>query len=204
MSEATVRKYDRRKRYLINRKFQLNFIAIFIGLIIIGSIFSLFLVYYLSSDTITATVENFHPTFQKTSQVLLPAFIYTNLITISVISLAAFIIILYKSHKIAGPIYRFEKDLAEIDKGNLSLNFSLRKNDQFKRTYRDLEKLAKSLEIRMKSLTDRTEHISMELNKLRSSLQGVEDSGVVRSLSVIDEEVRELKKILSHYNETVA
>lgn len=200
MSETKTRKHDRRKRYLVNRKLQLHLISIVVGSIIAGSIFSLFFLYYLVNNTITATVDNFHPSLQKTSQAILPAFMYTNLITVTVISIAAFIIILYKSHKIAGPITRFEKDLAEIDKGNLKLNFRLRKHDHFKNAYQNLEKVANGLQLRIESLVDRTERIRGELNKLQASLQGMEDAEVVRCLDVLDKEVRELKNILSYYN----
>lgn len=37
---------------------------------------------------------------------------------------------IYLSHKIAGPLYRFQLGLAELDKGNLTIRITLRKGDE--------------------------------------------------------------------------
>lgn len=48
------------------------------------------------------------------------------------------VISIFVTHKIAGPVYRFKKDIAEICTGNLDITFRLRKRD-------DLKDLAESL-----------------------------------------------------------
>jgi len=41
-----------------------------------------------------------------------------------------FLLALISSHKIAGPIYRIEKDMSEIARGNLALRIKLRRGDE--------------------------------------------------------------------------
>ena len=55
----------------------------------------------------------------------------TNVITLVVIAFATVVVVLFISHKIAGPLFRFEQDLKEIGRGNLKKKVRLRKKDQF-------------------------------------------------------------------------
>jgi methyl-accepting chemotaxis protein len=48
------------------------------------------------------------------------------------------VVSIFVTHKIAGPVYRFKKDLSEVCAGNLDISFKLRRRD-------DLKDLAESL-----------------------------------------------------------
>ncbi|MDP2167017.1 MAG: methyl-accepting chemotaxis protein [Thermodesulfovibrionales bacterium] len=47
--------------------------------------------------------------------------------------------------KVAGPVYRLKKDIDSIGAGNLNLKVMLRKNDEFKDTAAELDRMAASL-----------------------------------------------------------
>lgn len=49
------------------------------------------------------------------------------------------------SHRIAGPMYRFEKSAAAIRNGDLRVNFNIRKTDEMKDIAKDLEEMVESL-----------------------------------------------------------
>lgn len=122
----------KRKQHFIKKKFQFNFILKFCVLIIVGSAISTGLLYYFSKDTLTSSYHGSRLVVTTTASAILPGVIYTNLITLILISIAAIVVTLYISHKIAGPLYRFEIDLKEIATGNLTKKIFLREADQAK------------------------------------------------------------------------
>jgi len=52
---------------------------------------------------------------------------------------------IFLSHKVAGPMYRFEQSAKAVKEGNLRVHFSVRKNDEMKKTASMLEEMAESL-----------------------------------------------------------
>ncbi|MFQ5484912.1 MAG: hypothetical protein ACE5DO_06225, partial [Desulfobacterales bacterium] len=91
---------------------------------------------------------------ENTAFAILPAVLWTNAITLVLISLAAVVIILLISHKIAGPMFRFEKDLLEIGEGNLVKRVSLRKKDQFTDLSDSLNRMTESLQRKVAAVGD--------------------------------------------------
>jgi len=65
-----------------------------------------------------------------TSQAIMPSVIYTNIITTGITLIIAILVTLLVSHKIAGPMFRFEKDLERVARGDLKFKFHLRDGDQ--------------------------------------------------------------------------
>jgi len=121
----------RRRTYFIKKEYQFKFILKFCLIVLAGSVLSTGILFFLSRDTLTSSFENSRLTVQSTALAIMPAAIVTNLITLIVISMAAIVVLLFISHKIAGPIYRFEKELGEIAQGDLTKRITLRRKDQF-------------------------------------------------------------------------
>ena len=120
----------KRHQFFIKKEFQLNFIWKFCLLILAGGTLSTGLILYFSSGTLTSMFQQSRMVITDTAFTILPVVIYTNLITIVLISLATIFVTLFVSHKIAGPIFRFEKDIKTIANGDLTLTIYLRDGDQ--------------------------------------------------------------------------
>ncbi|HUV50170.1 MAG TPA: methyl-accepting chemotaxis protein [Anaerolineae bacterium] len=120
----------KRKNYFIKRDFQSKFILKFCLILLIGTILSTGLLFLFSQGTLTSSFEQSRLVIKNTSLAILPSLIYTNLITLGLITLATIVVTLFVSHKIAGPLLRFEKELKEIEKGDLTKSIKLRKKDQ--------------------------------------------------------------------------
>ncbi len=120
----------KRRIHYIKKEFQRNFILKFCGIIALGSVVSTALIYWISKDSLTTTVSGARLIVKSTGEVMLPAIITTNLITLALITLAAVFVTLYISHKIAGPLFRFEKDIEMVGEGDLTVTFRLRAHDQ--------------------------------------------------------------------------
>ncbi len=123
---------DRRKNYFINRKFQAGFIIKFCVLVIMGTAISGGVVYWMSRSTVTSTFENSRLVIKSTADFILPSVLLSSAFVVIAIGIAAIAITLFTSHRIAGPLYRIEKDLEELARGNLNVHFNLRKNDEIK------------------------------------------------------------------------
>lgn len=124
------RKSGVRKQYFIKRGFQYNFIFKFCCVVIIGSLLSTLILFYISQDTLTSSFHNSRLVVRSTAETILPAVAATNLITLCLVTFATFFVTMFVSHKIAGPLYRLEVGMASISKGNLTERINFRKKDQ--------------------------------------------------------------------------
>lgn len=140
----TQRPYKRR-RFFIKKEYQTYFILKFVLLVLAGGVLSTLLLLFLSHGTLTSTFHNSRLLVQKTALAILPSVILTNLVVLIIVGLATVFVVLYISHKIAGPLFRFEKDLNCIAEGDLRLRIRLREKDQFKDLAESLNRMTRGL-----------------------------------------------------------
>ncbi|MBN1353600.1 MAG: HAMP domain-containing protein [Candidatus Omnitrophica bacterium] len=173
---------NKRKNYFIKKKFQRDFIIKFCSLVILGSAISGSIIYLMSMSAVTTTFENLRLVIKSTADYILPAVLLSSAVVIILIGFAAIIVTLFTSHRIAGPLYRLEKDIDEIASGNLRKKVNLRKTDE-------LKALAASLN----GMT----------GKLRSDIEGVKN--IVSEIEYgvgspdLKEKIEKLKSILSNF-----
>ncbi|PIP37593.1 MAG: hypothetical protein COS92_08005 [Desulfobacterales bacterium CG07_land_8_20_14_0_80_52_14] len=121
----------KRRNVFIKKSYQFYFILKFCLIILLGGVISTALVIFLSRGTVTTSFENGRLMVKNTVMAILPTVILTNAVTVAIVLVIAVLTVLYISHKIAGPMFRFEKELGAIAQGNLTIQISLRKKDQF-------------------------------------------------------------------------
>lgn len=139
----------RRRRYIIKKALQFRYIGIIFVLALLASIVTGYTVFATGWTILGEKLANVYPQGR-----LIYIFRTVNLILIRnllLISPLIFIMGLLFSHKIAGPVYRIEKTIDEIAKGNLALKIKLRKGDE-------LRDLADIINIMIGNLN---EHISL-------------------------------------------
>ncbi len=105
----------------------------------------------------------------------MPAVLYTNLFNFVVVGLATVFVTLYISHKIAGPLYRFETDLKMIAEGDLKHRIRLREGDQ-------LKDLADSLNLFISTLEKRFEGAQQIIEDMLEYAEEREDIDAVKKL----------------------
>jgi len=155
-SEAHV---QRRTHYLVNKDFQLNFILKFCSIFLVGVVISTGLIYYFTNGTLTSSFQQSKLVIKSTAQSILPSVIYTNLITLALISSASILVTLFVSHKIVGPLIRFQKEVLEIGEGNLTKRISLRRKDQIEELKNSLNQMTESLHIKVLTIEKRMERL---------------------------------------------
>ena len=160
----------KRKHYFIKKTFQATFILKFCLIILLGAVISTFLLLMLSQNTLTSSFHQSQLTIKNTATAILPSVILTNLITLGLISLAAIVIILFISHKIAGPMFRLENDVKEIGKGNLTKRIRLREKDQITELAEEINRMTDSYHKKIIDINTRVENI-LELTPKQNASQ---------------------------------
>lgn len=146
----------RRKIRIVKMEFQKNFILKFCVIIIFSALTIAAIVYTLSIPSATTVFENSRLAIKSTADFILPLLILSSLVAIVVAGSITIIITLFISHRIAGPLYRLENDIAEINRGNLGVEIHVRQKDEF-------QNLAKSLNQMLKTIRDTVVEANKEL-----------------------------------------
>ncbi len=108
--------------------------------------------------------DTLHSALKSVNRALLPKMI----ILVAIIFVGG----IFVSHRIAGPMYHFEKSARAIRDGDLSVNFNVRKTDEMKDAALSLEEMVESLRKDMKevkALADngKTDQIKTILSKYK-------------------------------------
>ena len=139
---------ERRKNYFIDKAFQVQFILKFCILVIAASAISGGALYLLSRDTVTTAFIDSRLSIVTTADYILPSVIASSVVAIILVSIATFFVVMYLSHRIAGPVYNIKKTLKEVIRGDYKLRINLRKKDELKDLAKSINSVIAELEKR--------------------------------------------------------
>jgi methyl-accepting chemotaxis protein len=145
--------FKRRQTY-IKKDFQTRFIVKFVLILVAGGLLSVGLTFLNTQDSLTAVYANSRLTIQNTSLAIMPSVVFTTLITTLALGVVVIVVTLLVSHKIAGPMFRFEKDINRIAQGDLESRIHIRKGDQFQEMAMALNRMVESIAGRLKTVRD--------------------------------------------------
>jgi methyl-accepting chemotaxis protein len=120
----------KRRRIFINKTFQGRFILGAFAVILLSGLCSALLIYAITGGDLQAQSLSAHANIVNAGERLGMSIMIGNLVSILVAGAVAVVSVLYASHKIAGPLYRFETLCKEIGNGNLDGVTRLRDKDQ--------------------------------------------------------------------------
>ncbi|MFC1857031.1 hypothetical protein ACFL9U_03275 [Thermodesulfobacteriota bacterium] len=164
-----------KRQVYVKKKYQAKFILKFCLLILAGSVLSTGLLFVFSLSTVTSSFDGSRLVVRSTASAILPAILLTNLITLIIILIATIFVVLYISHKIAGPMLRFEKELTLIGKGDLTARVNLREGDQFEDVGKKLGILAANLRSKLRAIRKETEEIIASTSQQDAKERTMED-----------------------------
>lgn len=164
MGEGVKNTGIKRRQYYINKGFQTRFILRFFLILVLGGVVTVGLTLVNTQDTLTSTYVDSKLVIQSTSLAIMPSVIFTVLITTGILCVVAVLVTLLASHKIAGPIYRFEKDIAQVAEGNLRHRIRIRKNDQFQELAVSLNRMIDGLSLRISAVKDEAEALGTQID----------------------------------------
>jgi len=122
----------RRRNYFIRKDFQGKFVLRFFLAILIGAIVFTTILSIFSAHTMTLTYEDSSLRLDRTPKALFLYMVRAYGVYILVLGVVISVISMFLSHRIAGPLFRFERSIEEITRGNLAFCIILRKKDEGK------------------------------------------------------------------------
>ena len=191
----------RRRNYFINKKFQTDFSIKFLVIIVIEAVLAVGLFLYLSKGTLTTGYIGSELKITRTYDFFLPMLLLSNIIIVGVTGIIGIVVLVFMSHRIAGPMFRFERVLDGINKGELTHRFKLREGDQFKELEERINQLTDTLDGKAGDLQSRI----TEISKLFSGLQipaapaGHADKDFERLLQDISKKLTELQEAANYF-----
>ena len=152
-----------RRSVFIKKAFQGRFIASVLLMIILFGLCSAGLIYWLISGDLQSQSQSAHINIANAWERLGLSILIGNIVAAVVAGLSAIIVVLYISHKIAGPLYRFETLCRQIGEGNLDGVTHVRENDQ-------LQELAVAFTEMVEQLRQRRDQQQVLLTELHIQL----------------------------------
>lgn len=138
-------------------------------LVIIGVSGMTAIFYYFTQKSLGEVYGEAFFTMYKVKMTLFPIIFASgqSLFILCAVTLAIAIIALFYSHKIAGPIYRLEKDLRSIGAGDLTIQTYFRTKDQIKQLAEDINELTRSLNHRVRAIGEGVSGLKGHEDRLR-------------------------------------
>lgn len=191
----------RRRNYFIKKKFQVDFTIKFLIIILIEVLLAIGFFIYMSRGTLTTGFIGSDFRIARTSEFFLPTLFLSSLIILAITGVIGIAVMIVMSHRIAGPLHRFENVLAEIGRGNLTYRFKLRDKDQ-------LSELADSIAGLTVSMDNKISDAKLKINELSVLHAGIRsvlsenpstDKELNRRLSVVSEKIEELEEAVNYF-----
>ncbi|MFQ5586263.1 MAG: hypothetical protein ACE5GF_05505 [Thermodesulfobacteriota bacterium] len=190
-----------RRNIFIKRRFQADFSVKFLVLILIESLLAIGLFVYLSRDTITTGYSGSELIISRTRDFFLPTLLLSNLVVVGITAVVGVVVFLLASHKLAGPLYRFEKTLDNMGSGDLTHRFSLRQKDQMKSLADKINELNMKMERNMLEIQKNVDEVKGHFSAIQSALssESYDRKDLEGILGEASKKLRELEKFAKFF-----
>lgn len=196
-----MKRYKRRNIF-IKKDFQGKLILGYFLFVVGGCIFFLVLLGIFSADSLTISYQNHDLLFEQTPYTLIKNAISSYWLFIVIGSTLLIVLAMLITHRIAGPIYRFEKTLDQMLSKNISNTIQLRPKDEGKALAEKINLFNTNLSKNFKNLQAHSKALEELLNdatktsSLISDMKTEELQGLLRSMQ---EKNRQITSICSSY-----
>lgn len=191
MTDMPARPRFKRKQYLVSAKFQLKYAGIIVVFMFLTAFFCSYVIYYTSVISLGEKLASVYPQGQLVNIVN-----KVNLkILISMVLMSPLVIVggILLSHKIAGPIFRMERFLGSMAKGDFGSRLTLRKGDEMVNLADGINGVCESVKKSIATEKELLNRIASDVGVLRSK---TEDTVIVDRL---ENEIMDLLKEIGRY-----
>lgn len=183
----------KRKILLINREFQVGFMARLAALVALGGLLSSIGLYLLAARELEAYSYRSHKFTPETREALLLEIAAVNGLAVVLVAAAGAWLALHSLHRVAGPMWRFERVVRSIAEGNLDVRTSLRQADELQDFAAALGHMTESLTTRIRRLREIHRQMHMLEGELRTSAERAP------ALDALQEQIAEAERMLSQF-----
>lgn len=177
----------KRRNYFIKKDLQGKHVFTYFAFVIIGSILFSVIFSLFAANTLTISYDNYDLKLGATPLILFEKILTAEWLFILLGGILIVIASLFLSHRVAGPIFVFERTLDSMTKGDISKTIHLRKKDEGKELavkinsfnivlsshIGEMRKLADEMETSLAQLQE--ESSSDQINNLLSSTKQLRD-----------------------------
>jgi methyl-accepting chemotaxis protein len=190
----------RRRNFFIKKDLQGKYIFAFFLFVVGGSIIFTLILSMLSANTLTITYNDYDLQIGQTPFMLLREILSAHWIFILTAGIAVVIVAIFITHRFAGPMFRFEKSVEEMLKGNFAFQIHLRKKDEGKELAEKLNQLIDMISSRVNEMRGLNDKIGDCLAKAgQSNDQTKEHTGTPDSVREARALNQKLVEILSQF-----
>jgi methyl-accepting chemotaxis protein len=151
----------RRRRYIIMPKFQFKYLAIVIILVFIIMLTTIYIV-NLTLRT-TPVLEN----LSEIEVVTVTSLVYRTVLYICCVFVIIIAVLgIFVLHRIAGPLYVFDKMFNLVSQGDLTIKVKLRKGDELKELAESFQRMIDNLNLFIKTDKEKIDEIKKEVKSL--------------------------------------
>jgi len=178
-----------------------EFVLKFCGLVALGCVIFGVALYVLSKNTLTTSFENSRLVVKSTADYLLPGLLLGGVVVGILTALATSIMVLFMTHRVVGPAYRFEKYAKKIGSGELSSNLTIRKKDQFQSLVAVFNKMTDDLNSGLLKVIGVSEKLDGLIEELSDSSSGelLLKEDINKVVSELKRNKQDLKKALAYF-----
>ncbi|OIO37804.1 MAG: hypothetical protein AUJ71_04445 [Candidatus Omnitrophica bacterium CG1_02_49_16] len=155
----------RRRNYFIKKSFQTRFSLRFVLLIMLEALLIAGLFWHVAKGTLTTGYSGTELRIEKTASFFYVSFVLILLIASLAIGLVGMLVFIFYSHRIAGPLFRFQRSLQEISGGDLTGRIRLRQKDQLGELGESINLMTKSMDQQIGKLKKEIETASQRTGK---------------------------------------
>lgn len=187
------------KKVFIRKKFQADFSVKFLAIIVIEALLAIGLFIYLSRGTVITGYSGSELVIAKTGEYFLPTLLLTNLVLIGLTAAIGFIVFLYASHRIAGPLYRFETSLDRIGSGDLTCRFNLRSTDELSTLAAKLNEFNSKMDASVSNIKSEAASVEKALKELKAAVESADKKRAAELADAALEKTRALKRSADYF-----
>ncbi len=175
----------RRLNYSIKRQMQMRLFLKVLSVVLLGLVLSSAIFFYMSNQEVGETYRQFHIQARNFLDFLLPGIAIAFMVGLVV----AISIALFFPHKIAGPLYRIEREVKEmVGEGDLRVRFTVRDGDEVG----DLADALNTMVGKLRTKIERLNAVADELSAL-SEDQNIDRERLRETVGMLERILKEFK-----------
>ena len=181
-----------RRHLIINPMFQVRFALLFtLAVLVFASIFPIFVYTMLDSVEGHSYFTKNPGAIQALREARYDLTIFLGL-TALVTGVTAFILALFHSHRIAGPLYKLRMSMVAMQQGILDRHIKFRNNENFPELAEGFNSMTDAIFIRRRRDFETVNSVIPKLERLQGNLAGEEQATVTEVLTALQDLSREL------------
>jgi len=197
MKKSGQQRRNRRRNYFIKKEFQGKYIFTYFLFMIVGTLFFALLLAMLSVDSMSIAYDEYGLHIDKTPFLLFSKIFGIHWLLMVVASLIVIAASMILTHRVAGPMHRFELSLDKMIGGDFQSSIRLRGKDEGQEIAARLNDLSTMLSGRIGRCRDLADRLDTRLHDLLPERGGAEthsadEAGALAEAARLSGEVREI------------